>query len=176
MKENSVAGSFFKMFWHGWFQTTLPGGITVVRRIETEEICSFQLTKKDQYWIPSTDFPDVDAAIITNDTLYALQYTVRGNHDLNETSIQSFVTKVLKNNSFEGVQYVKILYVVPLGSSGLTVSLEEEFNLTKASGKEKRTNKRKEGQSTPSTLPPNWLWVNSGMTKIRIELGRDCCP
>jgi hypothetical protein len=104
----------------------------------------------------STGFPDVDAAIIRNDTLYALQYSVRGNHDLNETSIQSFVTKVLKNNAFEGVQYVKILYVVPLGSTGLTVTLEEEFNLTKASGKETRTNKWKEGQATPSTLPPNY--------------------
>jgi hypothetical protein len=156
MGANSVAGSYFEVFWHRLFQTREPGGISVVQSNETKANCISQLTEKNQYWIPSAGFPDIDAAIIRDDTLYALQYTVSARHDLNTTSIPSFVSKVLENISFEGVQYVKILYMVPLGSTGLTVTPKE--NVTDASGTESQSKGKtwKVGQPTPSTLPPTY--------------------
>jgi hypothetical protein len=107
IEANSVVGAYFEGFWNRWFETTKPGGITVVRSIGKDEECIFQLTQKDQYWIPVKNFANIDAAIIRNDTLYVLQYTVQRDHKLNEITLQSNVATVLKNKAFEGVRSVR---------------------------------------------------------------------
>jgi hypothetical protein len=76
MGANSVAGSYFELFWHRLFQTRQPGGISVVQSNETKANCISQLTEKNQYWIPSAGFPDIDAAIIRDDTLNTIRTAV----------------------------------------------------------------------------------------------------
>jgi hypothetical protein len=68
------------------------------------------LDKPNCYWIPSrTQFPNIDSAMVHDETLYAFQMTIKKTHGFKADTFQSFVTKVRSKDPFKGKVNDKVI-------------------------------------------------------------------
>jgi hypothetical protein len=120
INSRSAEGNFYEQYWHKWFMTNTPCGITVLKSKGNWKDSILQLTKDEQYWIPEKDnFPFIDAAIVCGETLFGVQYTIKPKKDSFDAQAFStfFVSKVhsnmLANGACRQFKKVVIVYVVP---------------------------------------------------------------
>jgi hypothetical protein len=116
-------GFYFEAYWHARIsELSMECKISVLRLIDKGKVSSTLLFKeKDQYWVPGIpNYPQIDAAIACNATLYVIQYKVqdmqkksKGDFDVARFS-NNFLAIMFDNNpSLEDITQVIIIYVVP---------------------------------------------------------------
>jgi autonomous glycyl radical cofactor GrcA len=78
-----------------------------------------ELRSADEYWIPSvSNFPTIDAAIVSSNTLYAFQMRVSADLTFNVTRFQQFEQAVRSSESFPDLRRDVVVYFVrPSGTS-----------------------------------------------------------
>jgi hypothetical protein len=122
-RNSGGEGMFFEAYWHARIsELAMDYDITVLRLKSEGKMSSTLLFKeKDQYWAPGIPiFPQIDAAIACNETLYAIQYTVQDTQknkkkefDVTKFSNEFLATIFGNNKALHDITHVIIVYVVP---------------------------------------------------------------
>jgi hypothetical protein len=100
-------GYYFEEVIHQWILIRKPHPVTTACRFAegTKEVPQM-LTERNLYWIPVvSNFPNIDSALVHEDTLYAFQFSVGGGHTFNESTFRrGFVDVVRSNRAFQNVE------------------------------------------------------------------------
>jgi hypothetical protein len=111
LDDPRLAVSAYEAYWHTWFQLQCPNGIIYFRDVGKNR----PLATRNEYWVPgSKQFPNIDAALVCNKTLYTFQYTVQ-KAKKKDFDIPSFSNTVVFPllKTVPDIKSVCILYVTP---------------------------------------------------------------
>jgi hypothetical protein len=126
VKVESAQGLYFEKIVHQWF---LKDSKRADSNSPIQEVCFStgskvegvrQLSKPNMYWVPSTsNFANIDSALVLNNTLFAFQMTIKHYHEFNETSFESSFVKPVKEafqNQLDGsgITQVVVVFVVTI--------------------------------------------------------------
>lgn len=108
-------GYYFEEIIHQWILLRKPHPV--------QKACWFaegakevpqMLAESKLYWIPVvSNFPNIDSALVYDDTLYAFQFSVGGGHEFNDTTFRrGFVDVVRSNRAFQNVELAVVVCFV----------------------------------------------------------------
>lgn len=115
MVEKAVQGVYFERCCHRCFKELIASKDVLLQSVVQGNIKE-ELTD-NTYWLPSTrNFPDIDAAVVHKNVLYALQYTVGQKHSF---EFERFCNNVACAIYDKGIIYssICIVFVVPLSTN-----------------------------------------------------------
>jgi hypothetical protein len=101
-------GYYFKEVIHQWILLRRPHPVTNACR------CTEMMTERKLYWIPVvSNFPNVDAALIYEDALYAFQFAVGGGYKFDDTTFcRGFVDVINSNRAFQNADLAVVVCFV----------------------------------------------------------------
>jgi hypothetical protein len=126
--NRTLEGSFFELVIHKMIQSNsqLPAG-NALKFPNVDKSCRSvgaswkedlaALDEPNMYWIPNTsNFRNIDSAIVHNDILYAFQMTIKESHKFNCSTFMVDVKTLRKSAAFRALsRAVVVFFVVPLG-------------------------------------------------------------
>lgn len=127
-RNRALEGSFFELVIHKMVQpnSQLPAG-NALKFPNVAKVCRpvgaswkedlAALSESNMYWIPNTsNFRNIDSAIVHNNTLYAFQMTVMESHKFNCSTFKVDVKTLRSCEAFRALnRTVVVVFVVPMG-------------------------------------------------------------
>jgi hypothetical protein len=126
LRDGVVAGQYFEKVIHRSIEINMPGPMTAtIRSTGTGREGVNELKVANAYWIPSIpNFADIDAAIVVDSTLHAIQYTIEATHKFDTGRFwKNFASVILATVPFTAI---KIHFFVPDGVR-FTTSVQNTF-------------------------------------------------
>jgi hypothetical protein len=110
-KATGLIAWSYEAYWHEWLEKNQPNGIKFFCDMGENK----PLDSKNLYWVPGSEtYPFIDAALVRNETLYAIQYTTQ-NSRKRELNILSLMTEFVAplRETLQDIKTVSILFVTP---------------------------------------------------------------
>jgi hypothetical protein len=126
LRDSVVTGQYFEKVIHKSIEINQPGQMTAtIRSSGTGPDGVNELDSANSYWIPSIpNFADIDAAILIDSTLHAIQYTIGRSHSFDTQRFwDDFASVVREKVHFKAI---KIHFFVP-NDVNFTTSVEMTY-------------------------------------------------
>jgi hypothetical protein len=139
--HRNIQVGFFAMAFHKWIQTN--GTVDTKKTSPIYSVCMSEgkaaegvgmLTKRNMYWIPSTEnYSNIDSAIVIDNNLHVFQMTIKTNHKFNPTTfIANFALPVWEMLPFNAV-FIHIVTPLDIETAfdykDFTEKLSSDFSL-----------------------------------------------
>jgi hypothetical protein len=91
-----------------------------------------ELNTKNVYWMPSIpNFPNIDAAVVIGDVLYAFQYTILSNHTFKKDTFWRDFVHVVRGQ----VEFARVhVYIVSPNNVSSLCAVKDTWQWTASSG------------------------------------------